>query len=156
MSNLRKSSLLLKKICVQIRHLYGFRYQTYNVHNPLHLVSSVFYLGNLWANSAFWYEDYNEDLRSLFHGTQGIDIQIVTAICIQQKIPELLPSFHNGSKAVESYERMSKTFHHRIKSNLLEYIGEFTSAVGKMKLYSLPNRNFKSLIAKQFGHKNML
>ena len=79
-SDILTATKLLKQFYLQIRSLYGARYQTFNVHNVIHIVQCVVDLGNLWANCCFFYEDYNGDLRNLFHGTQHIDIQIVTAI----------------------------------------------------------------------------
>ena len=150
--DLKRASVLIKTFCIQMRSLYGARYQTYNVHNLIHIVLTVFDLGNLWANSAFWYEDYNGDLRNLFHGTQRIDIQIVTSVCIQQKIPELLSSFEPGSTALELYHRMSDTYHHHVKSELLEYISECSSVVGKIESFALQSsRGEKSIIEKNFG-----
>lgn len=50
-----------------------------NVHNLLHVQRSVLQLGPLWANSSFEFEDANGDLKSLFHGSQNIDMQVTTA-----------------------------------------------------------------------------
>ena len=149
--DLSKSSILLKKFCIQIRPLYGARYQTYNIHSLIHLVWSVYNLGNLWAVSAFYYEDYNGDLKNLFHGTQGVDIQIVTAVCIHQKMPELVTSFIPGSKAVELYTRMSQSYHHSVSENQLEYIDESTCAVGKMEVSEFPSEIRKKLVEKLAG-----
>jgi len=33
-------------------------------------------LGPLWANSSFEFEDANGDLKSMFHGSQNIDMQV--------------------------------------------------------------------------------
>ena len=49
---------------------------TMNVHNLLHLRRSVEQLGPLWANSSFEFEDANADLKSMFHGSQNIDMQV--------------------------------------------------------------------------------
>lgn len=47
-----------------------------NGHNFLHLRRSVEQLGPLWANSSFEFESANGKLKSLFHGSQNIDIQV--------------------------------------------------------------------------------
>jgi len=52
---------------------------TINVHNLLHVHRSVSQLGPLWANSSFEFEDANGDLKALFHGSQNIDMQVITA-----------------------------------------------------------------------------
>lgn len=47
-----------------------------NVHNLLHLRGSVEQLGPLWANSLFEFESANGELKSLFHSSQNIDMQV--------------------------------------------------------------------------------
>ena len=63
-------------------------------------------LGPLWTHSCFCFEDFNGELRSLFHGTQSIEEQIVLAISVQQKIPELLGLY---LKMVQSLKRFMST-----------------------------------------------
>ena len=54
----------------------GKQFQTFNVHQLLHLPEVVKDLGPLWSNSCFPFEDYNGDLRELFHGTKNVDGQV--------------------------------------------------------------------------------
>lgn len=56
--------------------LSGKQFQTFNVHQLLHLPETVKDLGPLWSNSCFPFEDYNGDLRELFHGTKNVDGQV--------------------------------------------------------------------------------
>ena len=91
LDQLSKSASLLNHFCLRVESLSGRRYETFNVHCLLHLVSCDENLGPLWASSCFCYEDYNGDLRKLFHGTQNVEFQISFSICFQQKIPELIP-----------------------------------------------------------------
>ena len=56
--------------------LSGKQFQTFNVHQLLHLAEVVRDLGPLWSNSCFPFEDYNGDLRDLFHGTKNVDGQV--------------------------------------------------------------------------------
>lgn len=100
-SDVRKASALLKHFCIRIKELYAARYETYNVHCLLHLTERVMDLGPLWTHSCFCFEDFNGELRSLFHGTQSTEEQIVLAISIQQKIPELVPLLQEGSLSKE-------------------------------------------------------
>ena len=65
-------------------------------------------IGPLWACSCFWYEDYNGDLRRLFHGTNKVELQIAFSVCVQQKIPELVPLLPHGSASKEFYEHMTQ------------------------------------------------
>ena len=52
------------------------QFQTFNVHQLLHLPEVVGDLGPLWSNSCFPFEDYHGDLRDLFHGTKNVDGQV--------------------------------------------------------------------------------
>lgn len=56
--------------------LSGKQFQTFNVHQLLHLAEVVRDLGPLWSNSCFPFEDYNGDLRDLFHGTKNVNGQV--------------------------------------------------------------------------------
>lgn len=96
-SELKKASSLLKHFCLKIGYLYGPRYETYNVHCLLHLTDRVKDLGPLWTHSCFSYEDFNGELRRLFHGTQNVEELIVLAVSVQQKLPELTPLLPTGS-----------------------------------------------------------
>ena len=80
----------------------------------------------------FFYEDYNGDLGSLFHGTQHIDIQILAAISVHKKIPEIVPLLPVDSKADEFYQKMSFKYHHKMKTHLHEIINERITAVGDL------------------------
>lgn len=105
---LEKAGNILRHFCLRIEALYGNRYQTFNVHCLLHLQDCVQNIGPLWACSCFWFEDYNGDLRKLFHGTQKVELQIAFSVCIQQKIPELIPLLPSGSSSKEFYEDMTR------------------------------------------------
>lgn len=78
----------------------------------------------------FFYEGLNGDLRNLFHGTQKIDLQIVTAVCIQNKIPELVDKLEIGSV---------KSFYQKMQSSLQSFtrtcIGLNTFVVGPIKAF---------------------
>ena len=56
----------------------GERFQTYNCHSLLHLADDVKQLGPLWTHSCFPFEDFNGDLKDLFHGTQNIPGQVIS------------------------------------------------------------------------------
>ena len=69
--------------------LYSQRFCTLNVHNLLHLVDCVRNLDPLYCFSCFSFEDKNGYLLKLIQGTQFIASQIVSAVSITQKIPEI-------------------------------------------------------------------
>ena len=132
---LSKSARMLKHFCLRVESLYGKRYETFNVHCLLHLVPCVENLGPLWASSCFCYEDYNGDLRKLFHGTQNVEFQITFAVCFQQKIPELISLLPFGSSQLEYYNNLAS-----VRPQLLnpkrEKITDQTYAVGAQTLVS--------------------
>ena len=105
---LQKARKLLLHFCLRIEALYGCRYETFNVHCLLHLHDCVKNIGPLWACSCFWFEDYNGDLRKLFHGTQKVELQIAFSVCIQQKIPELIPLLPFGSGSKKFHEHLTR------------------------------------------------
>ena len=69
--------------------LYSERFCTLNVHQLIHLVDDVRDLGPLYTHSCFTFEDKNGFLLKLFHGTQFIDHQILSAVSLTQKLPKL-------------------------------------------------------------------
>ena len=136
LDDLTKAAALLKHFCVRMKELYAERYETFNVHCLLHLTERVFDLGPLWTHSCFCFEDFNGELRTLFHGTQGIEEQIVLAVRIQQKIPELPPLLQDGSPCKEFYDHLSRKRQFAGKREEL-FNGGFFSIVGTLRKYVL-------------------
>ena len=134
LDDLKKSSALLKHFCIRIKELYAVRYETFNVHCLLHLTERVFDLGPLWTHSCFCFEYFNGELRSLFHGTQSIEEQIVLAVRIQQKIPELVPLLQDGSLCKEFYNQLSRKRQFACKKEEL-FPGNYFSIVGNLRKY---------------------
>jgi len=132
--DLHECSSLLRKFCIQTHRLYGQRYSTYNVHNLLHMVHSVKQLGPLWAQSSFWYEDFNGDFKHLFHGTQSVDYQIVCNTIIQHKIPEIARTLVSGTTGYTLYHNMTVNYHKAVKitgheiANSMFTVGVLTNA----------------------------
>lgn len=86
--------------------LYGERYSTSNTHLLLHLTDKVMDLGPLWASSCFYFEDFNGQLRHLFHGTQHIETQIAFAVGVHQSLPKLAKSLKHGTSEKDLYVKM--------------------------------------------------
>ena len=143
---LTKSASLLHHFCLKMESLYGKRYETFNVHCLLHLVPCVENLGPLWAFSCFWYEDYNGDLRNLFHGTQNVEFQISFAMCFQQKIPELIPLLQFGSSQLEYYNHLVSV-KPKMLENKKEAITDKSCAVGAQTLKSLTGEKKRAVEA---------
>ncbi|XP_053398926.1 uncharacterized protein LOC123537936 [Mercenaria mercenaria] len=125
-SDLSRAKLLFLKFCAQIDYLYGVRHETSNLHCLLHLVEKVEELGPLWSQSCFFFEDLNGDLRSLFHGTTKIELQIAEAVTIHQQLPLLIMAIPKSSEINPLYQRLTK--HHKYKNR--EYINTSSLAVG--------------------------
>ena len=134
-SDLQKASDMLKHFCIKVKVLYGARYETYNVHCLLHLTERVRDIGPLWTHSCFCFEDFNGELRNLFHGTQSIQEQIVLAVSIQQKLPELIPLLTPESSAEKLFNKM--TCHSRFNMHQKEQIAENCYAIGTIKRATL-------------------
>ena len=88
-ADLQEAEKLLDGFCKSFSSLYHDRFYTLNLHQLLHLVDNVKDLGLLYTHSCFSFEDKNGFLLKLIHGTQFIDNQIISAVSVTQKLPEL-------------------------------------------------------------------
>ena len=79
---LEQAERLLQHFCLMFSALYSEGKETINVHSLLHLADDVRNLGPLWTHSCFPFESYNGNLLKLFHGTQNVQLQIVSAVAI--------------------------------------------------------------------------
>ncbi|XP_069102496.1 uncharacterized protein [Argopecten irradians] len=138
----------LQRFVGGVEKLYGERYSTFNVHSLLHLTQKIEDLGPLWAHSCFFYEGLNGDLRNQFHGTQQIEQQILTAVCIQQKIPELEDTLQEGPIRT-FYNNLTKSKRANYKDHEL---GPCTNTfqLGASHLY-VPNETESLAIQECFG-----
>ena len=88
-ADLQEADRLLDGFCKSFSTLYEERFYTLNVHQLLHLVDDVRDQGPLYTHSCFSFEDKNGFILKLIHGTQFIDNQILSAVALCQKLPEL-------------------------------------------------------------------
>lgn len=95
---------LLLHFCVKFGKLCSERYQTANWHSLLQMPEDVRNLGPLWTHSTFPFENLNGELLKLFHGTQNIVFQIVSAVNINRAIPTLTKALVEGSGAQRFYK----------------------------------------------------
>ena len=91
-SDLCEAEHLLNQFCALFHSLYEERFITMNIHQLLHLPDNVRELGPLYTHSCFPFEDKNGFILKQIHGTQFIDSQIIYAVTLTQKIPELKQS----------------------------------------------------------------
>jgi len=137
LNDVKKASALLKHFCLKIGELYGPRYSTYNVHCLLHMTERVCDMGPLWTQSCFAFEDFNGELRNMFHGTQSVEEQLVRAVSIQQKIPSLIPLLTEGSLAKELYDKMDNNTQPHVQK---ESIGNGLFKIGSSKASELSHQ----------------
>ena len=90
--DLEESQKLLSYFVYTFPKLYGQRYMTLNIHSLLHLPKCVKDLGPLWVYSCFLFEDANGTLLQLFHGTQNIELQILSSLNILQNFSKMAAS----------------------------------------------------------------
>ena len=123
---------MLKHFCFKIGRLYRERCKSYNVHKLLHMTNSVSPVCPLLCLSAFWDEDYNDDYKHVFHGTQNVNFQIVTNVLAFQKLPKM-----SGTIAHTVYHVMSVKVHQSVKV-LGKFILPDVNCVGPLHLSELP------------------
>ena len=106
-THLTMAEQLLDNFCGMFSRLYQLRFETLNLHQLLHLTDDVRDFGPLFTHSCFSFEDKNGFILKLIHGTQFIDKQIISAVSITQKLPELREkSFVPGSAAETLYNKL--------------------------------------------------
>lgn len=157
---LQKADNLLRHFCLRVEALYGRRYETFNVHCLLHLSECVRNIGPLWACSCFWFEDYNGDLRKLFHGSQKVELQIAFSVCVQQKISELVNLLPFGSACKEFYEHIAwgrhslKCKRERV-SNSVFALGVMSPAALSAALTGFLENKLGARVSKAFSFKRI-
>lgn len=90
---LEHAERLLLHFCILFEGYYGLRFQTANFHLLVRLADNVRSLGPLWTHSCFHFEDKNGFLLKTFHGTQNIQFQIISAVSIAKKLPQVRRTF---------------------------------------------------------------
>ena len=102
---------LLQHFCLMFSALYPEGKETINVHSLLHLADDVRNLGPLWTHSCFPFESYNGNLLKLFHGTQNVELQIISAVAISQSLPNLKSELIPGSVEEEFFNSLMNPSH---------------------------------------------
>lgn len=94
---------------------------TMNVHNLLHLNDIVKYLGPLHMHSCFHFEDKNWYILKLFHGSQNMPFQIVSALGFLRSLPDLICNIPHNSAAQQVYKLTCKSYplnEHHLYANI--------------------------------------
>lgn len=122
-ADLQEADRLLDGFCKSFSTLYEERFYTLTVHQLLHLVDNVKDLGPLYTHSCFSFEDKNGFILKLIHGTQFIDNQILSAVALTQKLPEIkekcVPS---GTDIDLLYQDLSHTSKSKFRTEILPNI----------------------------------
>ncbi|VDI64263.1 Hypothetical predicted protein [Mytilus galloprovincialis] len=117
--DLKMSQSLLSYFVHMFPSLYGERYVTLNMHSLLHLTECVEDLGPLWVYSCFPFENINGVLMELFHGTQNVELQIISSVNVLQNMPDVLRNIDDPT-ILKFIEKMKhKNLHHKIPAGTL-------------------------------------
>lgn len=136
-SELVHAERLLQHFCLMFSALYTKGKETINIHSLLHLTDDVRNLGPLWTHSCFPFESYNGNLLKLFHGSQNVELQIVSAIAITQSLPSLKSKLIPGSTEEEFFNSLTSPVHSS-KEQIIE-----------RNIYALGSPQFKRLSPQQ-------
>lgn len=93
-SSISKEKLQEADVCIlefvrDFALLYDLRFMTLNIHQCVHLADEVRNLGPLYNYSCFPFEDKNGFILKMIRGSRHVDSQVVGAISMAQKLPEL-------------------------------------------------------------------
>lgn len=142
---------LLQHFCLMFSALYTAGKETINIHSLLHLADGVRNLGPLWTHSCFPFESYNGNLLKLFHGTQNVDLQIVSAVAISQSLPGLKLKLIPGSIEEEFFNSLMNPSHVRKEQVIEKDIAALGSAfVKKLNLEEV------NALGRYFGYTPLL
>ena len=122
-ADLQEADRLLDGFCKSFSTLYEERFYTLNIHQLLHLVDDVRDLGPLYTHSCFSFEHKNGFILRLFHGTQFIDNQILSAVALIQKLPELKEKCINTGTEIDLlYRDLTRASKSKFRTEILPNI----------------------------------
>ena len=109
----KKAEAMIKHYCFKMHVYYSEQCMTSNVHHLLHLPHVVAKFGPLFVYSCFSFESMNGNLLRLIKGTQHVDQQIIEAIGIRQKLPQIVEGqLVSGTKEDALYHQMTDVSYH--------------------------------------------
>ncbi|XP_072019667.1 uncharacterized protein [Amphiura filiformis] len=129
--DIKKSYNNLVYFVFMFEPLYGSRYCGLNLHSLLHLPETVVHTGPLWAINCFGFEDANGQILKLFHGTQNVEMQIMSAVNTLHLLPQMIQNLPKNSKTLMFINKMQRTKSVRKVSSLhIEPLGKgYTKAI---------------------------
>lgn len=141
---LNEADEMLYSFVHDAQELYGKQVMTYNVHQLLHIVESVYNWGPLWAHSAFPFESANYQLLNSIQCAKGINQQIIRYINLQHSVNILEKLVYpNSSEIVKSYcdGVMHPRVHKSCKLSDVTYFGKGKHVSSKLKeKFELPEK----------------
>ena len=105
---------------------------TANVHNLLHLTDCIRELGPLWAFSCFHFESQNGALKSLVHGTQQVEKQIMVSFAYRKNLPAAaVETIPETSMYFTAFEHLFLDHQHHIYKKNYVKVHESIFVIGK-------------------------
>ena len=110
---------MINTFCQQFEVLYGQRYMSANVHLLLHLPNTVRQLGPLWVYSCFYFEGQNGALKSLVHGTQHIEKQVINSFSYFKNLPVAVEKFfdEHSNLHFDALKHLNSNYRHKVPAN---------------------------------------
>ena len=123
---------MINTFCQQFEILYGRRYMSANVHLLLHLPNTVRQLGPLWVYSCFYFEGQNGILKSLVHGTQHIEKQVISSFSYFKNLSVAVDKFfsEHSNLDFDVLKHLHSNYRHKIPANS-KLIASNVYALGK-------------------------
>ena len=98
--------------------LYSESFMTLNVHQLLHLADSVRQLGPLYTHSCFTFENQNAVLLKMIKSSQNVNEQIVGALSLIQKMPELQNNCKMSNECEMVFESLTKNQYVKLEKKI--------------------------------------
>lgn len=136
-SQIAHAERLLLHFCVKFPNLY----QTANLRSLLHMAEDVRHLGPQWTNSTFPFGSLNGELLKLFHGTQNIVFQIVSAVNINRALPTLSKALVEGSDPHRFHSKLTSSSNPKNEVKIATNV----FAVGKVTIKQISTDVFEAL-----------
>lgn len=149
---LSKAERLIKHYCFKFSFYYSERHMTANLHHLLHLPEVVSNFGPLFVYSCFPFESQNGKLLRFVKGTQHVDLQIIEAITLSQKLPQVAEevlSLQKEDEALVLYHQMTAT---SVIPDNLTRVGDNCFAIGPIDhMHQLLNNKHQEEFVKVAG-----
>lgn len=89
---------MVTEFVIKSEILFGPAAMTFNMHQMLHMASSVRDLGPLWAHSAFVFEGGKGKMLNIVTAAKGVPLQILNRFCTEKKMEHLFSKNLNTEK----------------------------------------------------------